>query len=109
MERRKYPRKSVGLALAVHHPDCGHSIGRLIDISLSGLMLLSLVDVPINRVYQLALELPEELGCGKWIGFGAESLWSESSMEPTRQWVGFHIIDISDESRALLGKLIEAV
>ena len=109
MERRKHPRKRVDRPLAIRDLNRDIELGRLVDISLDGLMLLSREDVPSNRVYPLALKIPEELGYGPWAEFGAESLWTETSLEPERYWVGFHIIDISQENQDRIRGLIDAI
>ncbi len=109
MERRKYPRKKVVRPLAVHDLSRGVGLGRLADISLDGLMLLSSEDIPIGRVFQLALEFPDELECGIQAEFGAESLWAEASLEPAKYWVGFHIIDIAPENAHKVRCLIDAL
>ncbi|SMF93854.1 PilZ domain-containing protein [Methylomagnum ishizawai] len=106
MDRRKNPRKMVTHPLEVRDLNRGVALGHLADIGLDGLMLLCPEVVPASRVYALALDLPGELGQGAQAEFGAESLWTETSLEPGRYWVGFHIIDISPANQERLRQLV---
>ncbi|BBL73599.1 hypothetical protein MishRS11D_06970 [Methylomagnum ishizawai] len=91
--------------LEVRDLNRGVALGHLADVGLDGLMLLCPEAVPANRVYSLALDLPGELE-GTQAEFGAESLWAETSLEPGRYWVGFHIIDISPQNQERLRQLV---
>ncbi len=108
MERRQHPRKKIDCALAVRDLSRETVLGQLVDFSLTGLMLLATEDIPVGRVYQLALQFPERSPCGTEAVFGAESLWAESSLEPSKYWVGFHIIDISPEYAECIRCLFES-
>jgi hypothetical protein len=85
-------------------------LGHLVDISLDGFMLLGGEGIPVGRIFRLGLELPEDCEYGEYgaqAEFGAESLWAEPSLEPAKQWAGFHIIDIAPESAARISRLID--
>lgn len=105
-ERRKYPRKKVTYPIAVIDQDREHLLGHLVDISVSGFMLLSPGPLEVNRVFQLRLELPDACG-GHVVRVGAESLWRENSNDPGKYWAGLQIIDISPENRQRIEKLID--
>jgi hypothetical protein len=107
MERRQSPRKRISCSLTVRDLSREIVLGQLVDFSLTGLMLLATEDIPVGRVYQLSLEFPELSPCGDEAVFGAESLWAESSLEPSKYWVGFHIIDISPEYAECIRCLFE--
>lgn len=106
-ERRKYPRTRVGRPLKVVDLDWGSSLGHLVDISAEGFMLIGPEPIEVNRVFQLSLELPEEIGGGQSAYFGAETLWREVSSDPGKYWIGFQIIDISQENIEKIRRLIE--
>ena len=82
-------------------------MGHLVDISVEGMMLLSPEPIKMNRVFQVGLELPEEIAGGQTAVFGAESLWHELSNDPGKYWVGFQIIDISAENIEKIRRLID--
>lgn len=105
-ERRKHPRKKVSQPVAVIDQDRAQTLGYLVDLSISGFMLLTPRPVETNRVFQLTLALPAECG-GQTIRLGAESLWRENSNDPGKYWAGFQIIDISPENGQRIQKLID--
>jgi hypothetical protein len=104
-ERRKHPRIRVQHSIDVFDLEREQKIGRLVDLSITGLMLLSHGLVEVNRVFHLQLLLPPELEIPQ-IRFGAESLWREAGFDAGSCWAGFHIIDLSVENAALLQQLI---
>lgn len=106
-ERRKQTRYKVTQALAVHDVDRDRVLGHLIDLSLEGLMLITRETLPVNRVFQMSLELPAEMAPERAAVFGAESMWMDASGDAEHYWVGLHIIDISPENHARLKRLID--
>jgi len=106
-DRRKHPRTKVGRPLKVNDSDRGEPLGNLVDISPDGFMLLSAEPIEVNRIFQVSLELPEQVGAGHAARFGAESLWREPSNDPGKCWIGFQIIDISHENVEKIHRLIE--
>ncbi|QSA96053.1 PilZ domain-containing protein [Methylococcus sp. EFPC2] len=106
-ERRKHTRYKVTQALAATDLDRERILGHLVDVSLDGLMLITRETLPVNRVFQLQLELPTEMAPARSVVFGAESLWQEPSGDSGHYWVGMHIIDISPENSVLLSRLID--
>lgn len=105
-ERRKYPRKNVNQPIKVIDQDRGELIGHLVDISLEGFMVITPNPIAINRVFQVCLELPQELGISP-LALGVECLWRELSGDRQTYWAGFQIIDISSTSGEDLGRFIE--
>lgn len=106
-ERRKHPRKSVAVPLKVTDLDRERPLGHLVDISLEGFMLITREDLPVNRVFQVGLDLPGEMAPEQIITFGAESLWRELSGASDQYWMGFQIIDIADAQAETLRRLID--
>lgn len=108
-EKRRLPRTRVGQAVEVFDQHTEEPIGRVVDLTVEGLMLLTPEDVPAHGIYQLVIPLPVSVeGCAQ-IRVGVESLWCRESNDGQNHWTGFHIIDISDEDRACIERLIGAV
>lgn len=107
VEKRKLPRTRVQEALDVIDVHAERSLGRIVDISVEGMMLLSPEEIPVQAIYQLQIPLPPELEvCGR-VSLGVESLWSRQSNDGTQYWTGFHVIDISDEDRDCIERLVQ--
>jgi len=106
-ERRKHPRKAVSQPLKVTDVDRDRLLGHLVDVSLDGLMLIAREALPVNRVFQVALDFPAEMAPDRGVTFGAESLWREMTGDPGQYWLGFQIIDIAPENAEKLRRLID--
>ena len=105
-ERRKHPRKNVNQPIKVIDQDRGELVGHLVDVSLEGFMLITPHAIEINRVFQVCLELPQEMGISP-LPLGVECLWRELSGDRQTYWAGFQIIDISSASSQDLGRYID--
>ena len=96
-EKRKQERCEIKDVLEVFDIHSERQLGRVVDISAEGLMIISKNPVPVNQIFQLLIPLPMELvGCNE-LRLGAESLWTRETDSGTEHWAGFHIISIADE------------
>lgn len=83
------------------------SIGMLVDLSLGGLLLMAIQPIPVHRVFQLQVKLPQEIHGSDIIEFGAESVWGDPPGQTGTCWAGFQIIDISEHHRSIIEELVE--
>lgn len=105
-DQRKTPRKTTNQVLEVTDQITGVQIGRVVNISAEGLMLLGQESIIAGSVYQLELPLKSSKGALTKISFGAEAVWTMEATQPESFWTGFHIIDISNEDLLLIDELI---
>ena len=105
-EQRKAPRKIANEILEVTDQITGTHLGRVVNISAEGLMLLSSSPIDTGSVYQLDLKLPRLIKNHSQISFGAVAVWSTPAAQPDSYWTGFHIIDASDEDVLAIDELI---
>jgi len=105
-EQRKSPRKIANQILEVSDQITGTQIGRVVNISAEGLMLLSQEPFLVGSVYQLDLVLPGTSDEESKVSFGAEAVWTLEAMQPESFWTGFRIIDISNEDVLRIDDLI---
>ncbi len=108
IEKRKSHRKIADEVLEICDQITGMHIGRVVNISAEGLMLLSQEPIVTGSVYQLDLEMPDPGADGdsKHITFGAEAVWTTEASQPESFWTGFRIIDISSEDVLAIDDLI---
>ncbi|MEN8204900.1 MAG: hypothetical protein ABFS24_02695 [Pseudomonadota bacterium] len=106
-DNRGQKRIEVSEVIRAMDRHTGHNIGQLANINKNGLMLLSPEPVSKNSIFQLSLEF--EAGSGSAadspLMIGVESLWSNSSSDRSQHWVGFYIIDVSDQDLERIRKL----
>jgi len=106
VEQRRLPRKIADEVLEVSDQFTGAIVGRVVNITVEGFMLLSEEPIKTGSVFQLDMLLPRLVKGHSKISFGAESLWSSESSDDKTYWTGFHIIDISDEDTLIIDQMI---
>ena len=105
-EKRKLPRKWAPDKVTVYDRTTGTAVGQVVNMTTSGVLLLSDGPIHAERVFQLRISLPESIGDGDALEFGAESLWESPAMDENNYWTGLQIIDISESARRVLERLI---
>ncbi len=106
-EKRINPRKRVNEKIEVVDNNTGTRLGFLVNISATGLMLLSDTALSPNQLFQLSLVPPSPLGGVATVDFGAECLWAQDSdSDGSPCWAGFQIIDISEQGAGLITQLM---
>jgi len=104
-DKRTHPRSKVDIPITVTDLNNGQVIGNLGNISLGGFMLISNRSLPLNRLYQLYIPLPQPDGSTRTVNIGADSLWVQQLPDKATFWTGFQIIDISEEDAGLIERL----
>jgi hypothetical protein len=107
-EQRHSPRKVANEILIVADQITGNQLGRVVNISAEGLMLLSDEPMVAGSVYQLVMLLPNPQSNQEKITFAAEAVWCTEASQPESFWSGFHIIDISADDVLIIDQLILA-
>lgn len=96
-EMRNHSRVEVSEVIRVVDRQTGTDLGRLVNISEEGFMLLGSQPVSEDSILQLSLEFESGPNAASPILIGVENLWCHSSSDQKQYWAGFYIIDISDE------------
>ena len=92
--------------LDVHAEQC---LGRLVDISAEGLMVLSPAEIPLQQIFQLEIALPVQVAGCERLTLGVESLWCRESNNGEQYWAGFHVIDLSEDAQACIERLVQCM
>ncbi|VXC22128.1 PilZ domain-containing protein [Pseudomonas sp. 8Z] len=101
-ERRQHRRHGTELQLEVFDLNTGQRLGRIVDLSADGFMLLSDMPQVPETVLQCRLVCHERMQQIDEVQLGADCLWSRPGADDQRCWAGFHIIDLAeDQARAL--------
>lgn len=107
-EQRRLPRKRATNSITVRDLNTDRPLGRIVNLTSEGIMLIGPVPVESNLVFQLELNLPmPHLGRSS-LQLGAESLWCSDASEPDNYWAGFRIIDISLGTVELIESLVDS-
>lgn len=78
------------------------SIGRLTNVSETGMLLLTSADLVDDALYQLSFGLPGARHPAPAIAVGVHLLWQEPAQAPGQSWAGFRFLTISEEHRQLI-------
>lgn len=105
-EKRKLLRKKAPERIEIYDRTTEGCLGQVVNMTTSGLLLLSDRPVPINTVFQLRLLIPETIEGMDAVDFGAESLWESPAQDENKHWTGLQIIDLSAQNTRIIDILI---
>ncbi len=105
-ENRKHPRKRVKEICYLIDADREVSIGRVMNLSLGGMLVWC--DQPIEDLtfFNCRLAIPCQGEEPAEIAFGARSMWSERDGAFETWEVGFKFLSMSKNDKELLGKYL---
>lgn len=107
MVSRRSVRKRVSEAIMISNAMTGESLGRVGNLSVDGMMLITSHDVPDECLYQVQFQLRDREGLAHKLELGVQCLWSEAARVERTFWVGCKIIDISEPEQRLLDDWVE--
>ncbi len=105
-EQRRRKREHSLYYLPVFPVGQDELLGRLVDITPEGMMLVCEVAVAVGTHYRLNILLPQELAEATAISCLAECRWCRSALNPDYFDAGFRILEVSDRGRSLIDLLI---
>jgi hypothetical protein len=105
LEQRRKPRVTVPDHVDVQDAHSGNTLGRLVNLSEDGLMLVGSACIGPGAVFQLRLALMKDNQRFELV-VGAESLWCQDANDSGAHWTGFQIIDISPEHREIIDSVV---
>jgi len=106
-EYRRAKRKRANETIEVVDTMTEQVVGRIGNISETGMMMLATTQLMDDALFQLRFTLPEAGVRGRSIELGAHQLWSDAANVPGQFWSGFRFIDISPEDAAVLRQWID--
>jgi hypothetical protein len=107
-ENRRSKRRAVESVVQVTNTMTETAMGRIGNLSIDGLMLISGVPVREDALYQVSFPFPPGAAAPeRTIEIGIHEQWSEAANVPGQYWAGFRIIDIAPADRAALKAWID--
>ncbi len=107
-ESRRAKRKQAHEAIEVFDTMTELSVGRIGNLSETGMMLMASAPLVEDALYQLRFTLGGSSLKSRTLEIGVHQLWSEPSHVPGQYWSGFRVIDIGPEDASHLHAWIEA-
>jgi len=106
-EKRRSPRRRAESVIVVTDAMTGGAIGRVVDLSLDGVMLLLERPVASDALYQFSFALPSRKGPPRTVEIGVHEQWSDRADVPGHYWAGFSFIDIATDDAAALAAWLD--
>ncbi|MFA5683973.1 MAG: PilZ domain-containing protein [Lysobacteraceae bacterium] len=107
-EYRRAKRRRAQEPIDVFDTMAEQTIGRIGNLSETGMMLLVTREMLDDALFQLRFVLPHGASGGRRIEVGAHQLWSEEASSPGQFWCGFRFIDIAPDDLDLLRLWVDA-
>lgn len=95
-ETRRARRYDIPDTIQVVDTMTGVVVGRLGNLSESGMMLIASVPLADDALYQLRFN-PDGVSGHRAIEVGAHLLWQDDASAPGQTWVGFRFIKVFDD------------
>lgn len=105
-DKRRLARKVANIILEISDHNTGSRLGQVVNVTTEGLLLISKKPIAVDAVFQMDMHLNESVGDVEKITFGATALWSSPARQAESYWTGFHIIDISPETSAIIEQMV---
>lgn len=108
--QRRAERKQIQNMILVENAMNSSSLGRIGNLSRSGLMLICPERLDDDALYQIRFALPtRENEDPPPIEVGVHEQWTEQAAIPGQFWSGLRIIDISPEAEKSLTEWLEHI
>ena len=106
-EYRRAKRRKVG-NIDVVDTMTSQVIGKLSNLSETGMLLILGEPVISDALFQLRFSLPMDNNPGRVVDVGAHELWSDEAAAPGQVWTGFRFIDVGPEDVAFIREWVDA-
>ncbi|WP_150305792.1 PilZ domain-containing protein [Pseudomonas saliphila] len=106
IEQRHIARQQLAAYLRVYNARSDTPMGQIGNVSGNGLMLISVLPVMVDEIFEMRLKLPTSAGGLDIIDFRALSHWCRPDVSPGYFDTGFSIIS-SSSSISELAHLLE--
>ena len=103
---RKYTRRRASDYLLVTDADSGLSLGRIINMSPKGVMIMSAEALSVSKPYRLNIKLPVRAFTADNLELAAECRWSNFEKRSDLWESGLEINEISADNRRLLQQVV---
>ena len=107
-ESRRATRRAMSGTVLVTDTMTEDVIGRIGNLSASGVLLIASKPLTDDALYQFRFPLPDAGGRDAECEFGAHQLWQEEAGMPGLYWVGLRFIAIPDDQAERLQRWINS-
>ncbi len=99
---RHRPRKNTPHIVKAFDTEKGDYIGRVVDITADGMMIVTQDQITVGRVFKLRVILPVMVQHKTDVVIEARVVWSEADSNPSFYRCGLHFVNLPGEDGFLL-------
>lgn len=101
-EARRAPRRNAQEAIAVVDAMTEKTVGRVGNVSESGMLLVAHAPLLEDALYQLRFNLIDAAGRATLVEVGAHLLWIGNANTPGQSWAGLRFLTVGEGQLAAL-------
>lgn len=101
-DKRRAPRKKAIYYLEVFNDETGLSLGRMVDLTAGGMLLISENPIAPNGHYKMRMRLPRKIKGAEEIVFDAVSAWCRESKNSDFIETGFRFVELPQETLEII-------
>ena len=106
--KRKAQRKKTNEFIEIHDKETDEFIGKLLDLSTKGMMILAMCSMITQTIYEIRIDLPKPIEGKHNLTFDAECVWCHESASSKKTYnAGFQITEIESEEIKTLQILLD--
>jgi c-di-GMP-binding flagellar brake protein YcgR len=105
-DRRIQERRNLIYYLQVVEKGTNRLLGRLVDITADGMMMIADHQLAPLAIFQLRLQLPQEGFEQEFLDLEARSLWCRPDVNPNFFDTGFEFFNLTDRDRRIIQGLV---
>ncbi len=106
-ERRTLKRQHIMFYSRVFDRQTGAFMGYLGNLTESGTMIISEEALEADKVYNLRIDLPEDIYGQPILNLTARSVWCQRDIDPNFYNIGFELRDVSDKDSEVISQIID--
>jgi hypothetical protein len=99
---RRRPRKNTPHLVKVLYEDTGKTVGRIVDITADGMMLVTKEMIVVGRQYNFRINLPVMVHHRSDVPVVAQAVWTKEETNSAYSRAGFKFINLPGEDGFLL-------
>ena len=107
-ERRKIKRRYLMFYSRVYDRKSGRLIGHLSDLTREGAMIIGEEPVEPGQLFNLSMDLPEDIFGKPLLFFEAKSIWCKPDVDPAFYVSGFHVEKITPADVEIIERIVES-
>lgn len=107
MSPRRSVRKRTREAILVTNAMTGTTLGRVGNLSVDGMMLITSSPIGEGCLYQVQMLLRDQHGEQRRLEIGIQCLWSDAARTERTFWAGCRIVDIAPGEQQILDAWVE--